>query len=169
MTDRLAAVAHYVIARHAGPAMGATKLNKVLWFADCEFFRRHGVTITGETAYVRKPNGPCSPRLEGVLKDLNASGLIHEEPVMTMIGKPRRQMYSTGNPDVSMFSGEEVDVLNEVAKEIAALSAQEASDLSHDDLWREADPNTLLPVAAGAVRSAGLSPEDAAWAREAFA
>jgi len=32
--DRLAAMAHYVIARCAPEELGATKLNKVLWFTD---------------------------------------------------------------------------------------------------------------------------------------
>lgn len=169
MADRLAATAHYLIARHSGAALGATKLQKVLWFADCAFFRRHGVPITGERYYVRRPNGPCIARLDETLRSMSDQGLIYEESVMTMIGKKRRQMYSTAEPDLSIFSGEEIDVLNEVAKEITSLSAAEASDLSHDKLWEETAPDSFMDVAAGAVRSNGLSEDQMDWARAAFA
>jgi hypothetical protein len=43
-TDRVTSVAHYVIARCAPEKLGATKLNKVLWFADVKFYRHHGRT-----------------------------------------------------------------------------------------------------------------------------
>lgn len=169
MTDRLSAAMHYVIARHPPAHMGATKLNKVLWFADCEMYRRHGKSITGEKAYVRKPNGPCSARFEAVLNALKQQAVVHEEQVPTYIGHPRRELHSVAAPDVSMFSGEEIDILNEVAKEISRLSAQEASELSHDDLWTETEPNTLMQVAAGAVKVSSLSGSDLDWARAAFA
>lgn len=169
MNERLAAATHYVIARHHPSHMGATKLNKVLWFADCEHYRRHGRTITGEAAYVRKPNGPCTAQFDATLGLLKERGAICEESVPTYIGYPRREFHSLVPPDVSLFSGEEIDILNEVAKEIARLTAQEASDLSHDDLWTETPSNGLMPVAAGAVKVGGLAADDMDWARAAFA
>ena len=169
MPDRLALAAHYVIARHPGAALGATKLNKVLWFADCEFYRRHGVSITGARDYVRKPNGPCAKGLEAVLAKMRSDGLLHEEPVKTIVGTTRRQMYSTTDPDLTTFSGEEIDVLNEVARAITQLTADEASELSHDDLWSETKANGLMAVAAGAVKSIGLPDNLDDWARASFA
>lgn len=169
MTDRLSAAMHYVIARNPPSSLGATKLNKVLWFADCEMFRRHGRSITGEEAYVRKPNGPCSVRFESTLSALKAQGVVHEEQVPTFIGHPRRELHAATAPDPTVFSGEEIDILTEVAKEIRRLTAQEASDLSHDDLWSETEPNSLMPVAAGAVKVCALSSDDMDWARAAFA
>lgn len=169
MNERLLAATHYVIARHHPSHMGATKLNKVLWFADCEHFRRHGRSITGETAYVRKPMGPCSAQFEATLASLKERGLIYEESVPTYIGHSRRELHSHASPDISEFSGEEIDILNEVAKEIARLTAQEASDLSHDDLWQHTEGNSPMAVAAGAVKVSSLRPEEMDWARAAFA
>jgi hypothetical protein len=42
--DRLLWATHYVIARCDPAKLGATKLNKVLWFADVIYYRRHGRT-----------------------------------------------------------------------------------------------------------------------------
>jgi len=78
-------------------------------------------------------------------------------------------MYSTTDPDLTTFSGEEIDVLNEVARAITQLTADEASELSHDDLWSETKANGLMAVAAGAVKSIGLPDNLDDWARASFA
>jgi hypothetical protein len=168
--DKLTAATHYLIARFSPSQLGATKLNKVLWFADCEFFRRHGRTITGQSFYVRKPNGPCVDGFDRIIADLKTSGKIAEEQVQTYIGHPRREFRAHLPPEVDAFTAEEIDVLIEVGREIARLSAQEASDLSHDDLWTETLPNGRIPVAAGAVEVVSLSEtDDPDWGRRAFA
>ena len=167
--DRLATAAHYVIARIAPDRLGATKLNKVLWFADCEFYRRHGRSLTGEESYVRKPNGPCVPRFEATLDNLRERGIILERSEPTYAGYPRREFTSLKEPDISCFSAEEVDLLMLVGKEIAKMTAQEASDYSHDALWHEAPANGTLPVAAGAASPSLPTEAELEWGREAFA
>jgi hypothetical protein len=167
--DRLTAAVHYLIAKIPPSALGATKLNKVLWFADCAFYRRHGRSITGVTHYTRKPNGPYVEGFERVLTSLKDRGTISEEQVLTYSGYPRREFTSHVPPDISQFSGEEIDALMEVAKEIVSLWATEASDKSHDALWEQTPGNGRMSVAAGAVRVQPVSEDDAAWAREAFA
>ena len=167
--DKLAAAAHYLIARIHPSQLGATKLQKALWFADCAMYARHGRTITGEERYVRKPMGPCSPRLESVLAALKSDGRIEEEHYVTMIGYPRREFRSIVEPELCCFEAEEVDLLMQVGTEIAKLTAQEASELSHDALWIETKPNAAMYVAAGAVRVEPLSDSDLDWARAAFA
>jgi len=169
MKDKLCDAMHYVIARHPPSQLGATKLNKVLWFADCEMYRRHGRSITGEQAYVRKQNGPCSARFESALRSLKDQGVVQEEQVPTFNGYYRRELHARQSPDVTAFSGEEVDILNEIAKEISRLTAQEASDLSHDLLWQETEHNSQMAIAAGAVKVCSLSEADLDWARAAFA
>lgn len=166
--DKLAAAAHLVIARLRADQLGAVKLNKILWFADCEHFRRHGRSLTGETEYVRKDNGPCPHRMEVALDSLKSRGLIAEalQPVMNYA---RREFTPTAEPDLSCFTAEEVDLLLGIALEIAPLSAAAASAMSHDALWEEVPNYERMPVAAGAVRV--RDPDAAAidWARDAFA
>lgn len=166
--DKLAAAAHLVIARLRADQLGATKLNKVLWFADCAHYRRHGRSLTGESDYVRKDNGPCPQRMEAVLGSLKERGKIAES-LQQVVHYARREFTALQEPDLSAFTVEEVDLLLSVALELAPLSAQGVSDLSHDTLWEEATPGGRIPVAAGAVRARALPDADLPWARKAFA
>ena len=166
--DKLAAAAHYVIARVRPSDLGATKLQKILWFADCAYFARHGRSITGEVVYRRKPNGPCIARLDAVLRSMEQEGCIIERQVPTYIGHPRREFQSLVEPDMAPFTGAEIDILMQVGLEIVGMTAQEVSDLSHDSLWRETAANRDIAIAAGAVRDVGLEDTDREWVQQAF-
>src|SRR5215831_1677028 len=74
--NRLAALAHYVIWRCNPAELGTVKLNKILWFADLEYYRRTGHTITGATAYTKLPHGPVA---KGILEALD--GLEAEDKI----------------------------------------------------------------------------------------
>lgn len=166
--DKLAAAAHFLISRVPPHQLGATKLNKMLWFADCEHFRRHGRSLTGEETYIRKQNGPCPVGIEGALIRLKGRRVITEtlQPVMNYA---RREFVSLEEPALDTFTAEEVDILLQVAFRIANMTAQDASDLSHDDLWEGTDHNTSMSVEAGSVQFVPPTAEDLDWARRAFA
>ena len=167
MSTKLLAAAHLVIARVRPDLLGATKLNKVLWFADCRHYARHGKSITGEKDYVRKPNGPCIGSFDAVVGKLEAENRIHEKYVL--VGHHhRREFYSLQEPNVDLLTPAEVDTLLSVAAEISRMTAAEASDLSHDELWEETPPYEVMPIAAGAVNVEPLDIEDLDWARAAF-
>ena len=57
---------------------GAVKLNKVLWWADCESFRERGCSVTG-SAYQRLSEGPAPVSLLPVRKQLEKSAEIKIE------------------------------------------------------------------------------------------
>jgi hypothetical protein len=166
--DKLAAAAHLVIARLPPDRLGAVKLNKILWFADCEHYRRHGRSLTGEEAYVRRPQGPCPYRMEGTLRALKDRGLISES-IRPVVNFTRREFTALREPDLDQFTREEIDLLLSSALEIAPMSAKAASDLSHDALWEGTDEGDLMSVEAGSVRVLPTPPEAKDWAREAFA
>jgi hypothetical protein len=166
--DKLAAAAHLVIARLPPDDLGATKLNKILWFADCEYYRRHGRSLTGEREYVRKDNGPCPVGMNAVLGRLKNDGAIVERPA-PIVQYVRREFTSVREPDLSGLSKEEIDILLSVALEVAPLSATTASARSHTDLWHATLPEGRMTVEAGSVRILPPGPEVLDWAKAAFA
>jgi hypothetical protein len=165
--DKLAAAAHLLIARLPSDELGATKLNKILWFADCEFYRRHGRSLTGETEYVRQEFGPCPVGIGRVLASLKAQGAIVETP-RSIAGYVQRGFISLIEPAVETFHAEEIDILLGVALELCPLSAKAASELSHDDLWQATEPGGRMSVQAGSVRVSPPTPEVLEWAQAAF-
>jgi hypothetical protein len=58
--QRVAAAAHYVVAKAESSTLGYIKLNKILWYSDLEHYRWHGTSITGLREYSRIPQGPFS-------------------------------------------------------------------------------------------------------------
>lgn len=166
--DKLAAAAHLLIAELPPGELGATKLNKILWFADCEFYRRHGRSLTGETHYVRREFGPCPSGMNRTLAALEREGAIAQQT--RYVGAfAQRVFLSRREPSIEGFAAEEVHILLAEAMKIAPLTAAEASAASHDDLWEAMEDGELMSVEAGSVRVFAPPPEVIAWAREAFA
>ena len=163
--ERLAALAHYVIARTPPEQLGATKLNKVLWWVDCAAFRRWGHSLSGLESYLRLQNGPVPAEIRDVIDLLQRQGAIAERSQPTPVGS-RREFFAIAEPPVSGFTAEEIDLINQVIVGVCRMSAAEASEVSHDALWEETPPMGAMPVAAGAVVMRDVRPEDVAWAQQ---
>lgn len=167
--DKLSGVTHYIIARCPPDKLGATKLNKVLWFADVFYYRRHGRTITGVDNYMKQQFGPVQRNLLGVLGELKTAGKIVERAGETPVG-PRREYVWIKEPDLTQFKADEIDTINGVMDWICnSESAKSISDKSHDALWDETEIGAPMPVRAGAVFPAEITPEAVEWAKSAFA
>jgi hypothetical protein len=167
--DRLASVVHYVIARCDPQKLGATKLNKVLWFADVLYYRRHGRTLTGVDNYMKQQFGPVQRNMLGVLAELKRDGKIIERAGDTPVGF-RREYIWLKEPDLSQFKADEIDLLNAVMERICdGESAKSISEKSHDALWDETEIGAPMPIRAGAVVPAEITAEAVKWAQDAFA
>lgn len=167
-TDKLAAAIHFLVARFPPHQLGATKLNKILWFADCEFYVRHGRSLTGETHYVRKPQGPWNGRFDSAVAHLVLHKAISERQVR-VIDFVRRELYPQQEPDVTPFTSEELDLLVKMASVVSKLSAEEAAESSHKMLWECLPPDAKMPVSAGAVTTDPLDDADLERARSVLA
>ena len=161
--ERLAAATHYIIARTDPSKLGAVKLNKVLWYADIEAYRRHGKTITGLTTYVRRPQGPVPQEMRRVIGELKDSGKVSERS-MQVIDHVRREFVWLKEPDVSVFSAYEVDLLNVFIHIVQDYSAHEISMSTHDALWDELKDGERMSIAAASVTSRKPRAKDLAWA-----
>jgi uncharacterized phage-associated protein len=165
---RLSEVAHYVIAHCTPEKLGATKLNKVLWYSDVIFYRLHGRTITGAEAYEKRQYGPVPKDIYGVIRSLRAAGKIKERVNPTPAG-PRREFVWLEAPTVGSFSAEEIDVLRDVMEQVCeGHSAASISDLTHDALWDETEIGQEMSVRAGAIFPAEITPDAMRWAKGAF-
>lgn len=162
--DRTEAVAHYVIARADPNKLGAVKLNKVMWFADLEAYRRLGHTITGQTSYEKRQYGPVPNNIVRSIRRLEQADKIATREVPTF-GGTRREHVWLKKPDVKMFSADEVDILNAAIDWVCEEhTAKSISALSHDRLWEQAELGEQIPVGAAAVMPDEVDGEDIAWA-----
>jgi hypothetical protein len=161
---RVAATAHYVIARTEPSRLGFTKLNKVLWYADIEHYRRHGESLTGLTQYVRMPQGPMSKAISTAVRDLERASKVTERPVK-VIDYMRRELIGLEEPDISSFTAEQIDILNQVMDVLCKYTAAEVSDSTHDAFWRELSDGDIMSVGAGSVVPREPTLKEIEWAK----
>jgi uncharacterized phage-associated protein len=119
-------------------AGGATKLNKVLFFADFTHVRRHGRPITG-AEYQKLPHGPAPRRLLPIRRELVTAGhadLVEEQ----FLGFTQHRLVPNRPADVSCFSDAELATIDAVLDDLAGLTGTQVSDLSHEEAaWRHTE------------------------------
>jgi Protein of unknown function (DUF4065) len=168
-TNRLAALAHYVIWRCNPADLGAVKLYKILWFADLEQYRRTGRTITGASTYTKRQFGPVP---KGIMQALET--LEHEEKIAkashNYYGRPKTMFLALARPSLQPFDADEIAIVDMMADVICQQhTAASISELTHDALWSETEIGADMPIGAASVISGEATPEDLDWAAEAFA
>ena len=117
--------------------LGRTKLNKLLYYTDYEWIRNKGASITGET-YVAMQFGPVPKHIKETLERLEKAQAIRVEKAK--IGNYDQDRYVIlREPDLSVFTSEEVAHLNSVARRFESWTAKQMSDLTHEDYpWQSA-------------------------------
>ena len=164
--QKLKALTHYVIWR-AGhrEGFGATKLNKVLWFADARSYMMYRHPITGAT-YVREKHGPVPKEIMSIRSELASEGRIAITTEPYYSGEITR-FKALEAPDVSIFSQEEMNLVDWWIKHVdEEHTAASVSELSHDRMWELAQLGEEIPLyAVFASRIRAPLGKELEWAR----
>ncbi len=165
-TVKLDALVHYICARCSNPNdLGATKLNKVLWYSDVAAFAQSGASITG-AVYIKRQFGPVPKDILAARTRLQANGGLIERKV-SVYGYQQIQLIALTEPDISIFSAAEISLVDSVLESICSQhTATSISRLSHDYIWEAAEIGEEIPMAAAAFGGAfgEVDEEDVAWA-----
>jgi uncharacterized phage-associated protein len=163
MPDRLEALIHHITTLCDPDDLGRTKIAKIIWLSDVEYFRSTGKTITESDDYVKDDHGPRHALLYDALENLKRTNKIAERKNPTPVGV-RSEYISLAKPNVDGFSADQIAIIDRIAAKITRLSAKQASDLTHDELWTAAYLNERMPVAAAAPVAGSVTPDIIAWA-----
>jgi len=128
------------------PHFGATKLNKVLFFADFTAYARTGQSITG-SAYQRLPNGPAPKRLVPVRKSMVAARELYLKP-QAVFDHLQHRLIPTREPQLDVFTAAQIALVDEVIQALDQMTASQLSDLSHGAPWKAAQLGGLIPYQA---------------------
>jgi hypothetical protein len=132
-------------------AAGATKLNKLAFFAEFAHVRATGHPITGVT-YQRLPNGPAPRRLMPVRQLLIDRGdaELHVEP---FLGRVQHRLVPRRPADRTKFSASELETVDEVIAAFAGHTGTSLSELSHaEPAWDLVDEGETIPYEAAFLR-----------------
>ncbi len=147
---------------------GATKLNKILFFADFLFYQKSGRSITGQ-AYQRLPNGPAPRRLIPVRQALVEAGDLAMRERLTH-GHTQLRTVAAREADLSGFGADEIAVVDHVIRVLRNHSATDASELSHTLTgWKLARDGDTIPYETVFLSERRLTREEADYALELVA
>ena len=135
----------HVAARLKGDrAGGATKLNKVLFFVEFTHLRRHHRVVSG-CEFQKLPHGPAPRQLLPVrhrLIDSGAAALIEED----FLGRPQHRLVPQRPADLTRFSADELQTVEDVLDQLAGMTGTQVSELSHQEPgWRLTEIGETIP------------------------
>jgi hypothetical protein len=159
---------HYVCYKGGKRKLGATKLNKILWYSDSIHYLHTGESITGET-YKKEKFGPVSSHIVPVVKELEQSGLL-ECGTSKFHGYNKARYNCLEKPDTTFLNANQKKLVDQVTKIICKEhTAKSISELSHDRIWEAAETGEEIPLYAAFVWN--IEKPDAAareWALSVF-
>jgi antitoxin SocA-like protein len=109
--------------------LGATKLNKLLWYADKAAYLRSGRTITG-ARYIHLPDGPAPAAMVPVRDELVAEGRLRPDP-RPVVDHVRKRMETVGPARLDAFDPDDLQDIRSVVREYWYLDNGDMSRLSH--------------------------------------
>lgn len=143
--------------------LGATKLNKILWYADTHVYQISGQSITG-AKYVKQQFGPVPARILETLAELRSEGkVVSREP--TGPYHPR-EFLALSAPEAGVLSDQEQTMLDSVTEFICdGFTAVGISNETHDQVWDAALLGEEIPMYTAFARfPAEVTKKDMAWA-----
>lgn len=145
-------------------ALGAVRLNKVLWFADMFTYHETGKSMTGER-YVKRDRGPVPKTILRTLEALQNEGKVSVfEPEFDF---DIRRFTSNAPPSGSSLSDREKRMVDRLLDAVCDRSANEISDLTHGTSWRLTAQGEEIPLyATFADREGEITKQDRKWAEE---
>lgn len=137
---------------------GAVKLNKILYYSDFIAYRRLGHAISG-AEYQHLDEGPAPKRLLPVRSDLVKDGSVSlfEQEHFNHV---QQRVKAERPPNLSLFSLEELAIINEVIQELRPLDGKEASARSHKEPgWKLTKDRQTIPYRTAWLSSEPLTQE----------
>jgi hypothetical protein len=166
---KLKALVHYICSKCPDKnLLGATKLNKILWYADALSLETRGEPITKET-YIKRQFGPVPKHILEIIEKLEDDDAIAVKNT-PFHNYEKREFVSLKRPDLSMFTPDEISLIDDVIGEICFNhTATSISLASHDRIWELAEIGDELPLETIFASDLDeVTEADVKWARDAL-
>lgn len=142
----------------AKPNVGATVINKLLYFIDFDYYEKYGKSITG-LSYIRNHYGPTAhmPTISSTIEQMEKAGEL--EVVETPYFKLKQKKYlPRQRADLTELNAQELTHINAELDKLGDKSASELSDLSHLDMpWLATKPGEEIDYQLAMYRTKATS------------
>jgi hypothetical protein len=162
----------YIAARCEKRArFGATKLNKILFYADFMAVEQRGRPITG-ASYQRLRHGPAPKALKPITEEMRRKGSFAWQETPLGPRAAEKRPIALRPPDLRIFDADEISLVDMAIEALIEQTAAEVSESSHRfPGWALARDQEEIPYAT-VLLSPGpieLSPGEMQWARSEVA
>ena len=119
------------------PNVGETVIHKLLYFIDFDYFEKYEENLMGAT-YIKNHHGPTSVDLGAIILEMENSGEIEAVKSQFFSYQMKKYLPHKG-PDLTAFSAQELDHIDEVLTRLSDKTATDLSRYSHGDIpWQAA-------------------------------
>ena len=126
------------------PDMYATKLAKLMFYADFEHYREYTTSITG-LAYAHAPRGPIPDKYERIRDDAEENGIVEIEERLGDVWSGE-VLVARRSADLSVFNAGETAVMRAVAEHLGSKTSRVLSELTHAEAaWTETTNGARIP------------------------
>ena len=121
---------------------------KVLYFADKDHLSKYGRLICGDH-YVAMSNGPVPGGVYDLIKIARGDSIYCPDiPIDTAFSVEGYNIIPTRQANRDYLSASDIECLDIAIKKYGNLSFQKLKSLSHDEAYKSADQNDLIPLEA---------------------
>ena len=121
-----------------------TKLYKLMWFIEDEYYQRYGKTLTG-LSYAHLPYGPVPNNHVLVMTYLLTRDTLTEKTIEKENGEEITKIYLKETNAAKYLSDDEKELVRKIVKKYGGFSAKELSDISHrDSRYRETKNGEIM-------------------------
>lgn len=142
--SKLEQVLHHII-HHVGglPHVGKLVLYKLLYFCDFNYYELYEEPLTGEQ-YSKLELGPAPVDFDHIIHSLETKNKITKLEVHYH-GHPQEKFISLDEPDVSLLSARELEVIHETLERLSSMNATQISAYSHQDIpWKATEDKEII-------------------------
>ncbi len=154
------AVLTLIESAHEDVNFGETKLVKLLYYADCEAYRRFGKPITGLT-YLHRQYGPYPEAWSSIKNSLTFHGDVEIQYQNPGLPYERHRWANKRSPKAGVLTAEETALLQEQVQRFTHFNGKDIVDYSHQELgWGSTEEFEPIPYALAGFSDPPFTQQD---------
>lgn len=123
--------------------VGETVLYKLLYFIDFDYYEKYEKQIIGAT-YQKNHFGPTPIEFKKVVEEMAGKGELIQVK-SKHFEYDQKKYLPMRDPDLSVLSGKELEMIDDVLNRLSDMSARQISAYSHDDLpWKVTEDQAII-------------------------
>ena len=124
--------------------LGKLKIKKLLYYLDFDFFEKYGKSVTGDE-YLRFEYGPVPRMAEKILKQMEGKEIKTTRRKIKKGLNDQQHIEPLKDFDLSVFSKEELVMLDEIANKWEKFTGTEMKMATHGEApWISTEPDAVI-------------------------